>query len=370
MKKIVCLTLSLAVAAALAACGSAEAPQQAEVPGDSTEEKRGTAVVSNLRPSEGLEFESNGDGTCTLVGMGICKETDLVIPTESPEGDQVTLIGEYAFADLEGVSSVTLLNYAHEVDERAFQYGEMTAVQVIGGAPVIGGSAFSACEKLETITFQDCALTLEEHAFFGCGKDAAVTFSGCTGTVDKYAFQYGGLLSLTIEDSDLSVEKSAFSSCEDLVSISARDSSLTVEEYAFLSAGDGAEVTMRDCSLVLDDWAFQYASLGQLTITGEGVEMGKGAFSYCEDLTSVQIDCPAVTLGEYAFSGCEDLTTVSICDNGKKSNTISIDDGAFQYCGSLSSVTVGKGAVEIGEYVFSGCAAALEVSVAGKGYLI
>lgn len=42
--------------------------------------------ASILKPSEGLNFESNGDGTCTLIGIGICKDSDVVIPAESPEG--------------------------------------------------------------------------------------------------------------------------------------------------------------------------------------------------------------------------------------------------------------------------------------------
>ena len=33
-------------------------------------------------PSQGLKFRSNGDGTCALVGMGTCMDTDLVIPSE------------------------------------------------------------------------------------------------------------------------------------------------------------------------------------------------------------------------------------------------------------------------------------------------
>ena len=133
MKKTLILTLTLCLAGILAACGRASG-QPANTPLTDTLSESATGnpqteqliVASDLKPSEGLEFESNGDDTCTLVGIGICKDADLVIPTESPDGETLTVIEEDAFMGLEDVSSVTLLNGNYEVEDRAFQYGEMT----------------------------------------------------------------------------------------------------------------------------------------------------------------------------------------------------------------------------------------------------
>lgn len=125
---------------------------------------------------------------------------------------------------------------------------------------------------------------------------------------------------------------------------------------------------MINCAITLDERVFQYSSLASLTITGSEVEMGKSAFSSCEDLTTIQIGCSTVTLDEYAFYSCEDLISVSICENSELDNNISIDDRAFQYCKRLESVTIGNGSVSIGEYVFSGCADNLTISIAGKNY--
>jgi hypothetical protein len=96
--------------------------------------------------------------------------------------------------------------------------------------------------------------------------------------------------------------------------------------------------------------------------------MGTSAFSSCEDLTTIKIDCSIVTLDEYAFYSCEDLINVSICENSEPDNNIMIDDRAFQYCKRLENVTIGNGSVTIGEYVFSGCADNLTISIAGKNY--
>lgn len=53
--------------------------------------------VSILKPSEGLNFESNGDGIYTLIGIEICKDLDVVIPAETPEGEILSNIEEQVF---------------------------------------------------------------------------------------------------------------------------------------------------------------------------------------------------------------------------------------------------------------------------------
>lgn len=337
-------------------------------PTSETLQPNSQAAVIDLKPSDGLEFESNGDGTCKIVGIGTCTDKDLVIPEKSPAGDTVTLIDEYAFYSLEDVESVTLVNANYEVDKNAFQYGEFATLNIIGGSPAFKKSAFSSCEDLTSISFCDCNIQADEYAFYSCGKDADISFSNCTGYIDERAFQYGDFKSLTISNCELEIDESAFSSCEDLTSIIFTDSIIKADEYAFYSCGDSANVEMINCAITLDERVFQYSSLASLTITGSEVEMGKSAFSSCEDLTTIQIDCSTVTLDEYAFYSCEDLIRVSICENSELDNNISIDDRAFQYCKRLESVTIGNGSVAIGEYVFSGCADNLTISIAGKNY--
>ena len=238
------------------------------------------------------------DGTCTITGIGICTDKDLVIPTESPDGDTVTLIEKYALYSLKDVDSVTLINYNYEIDENAFQYGEFTAVNIIGGNPIINKNAFSSCEDLVSISFSDCNIQADEYAFYSCG--------------------------------------------------------------------DSAKIEMNNCSLTFDDRTFQYSSIDSITISGSKADIGDSVFSSYEDLVSVSIDSSSVILGKYAFYSCEDLTNVMICENGKADNEIKVDDSAFQYCKKLETVIIGNGTIEIGKYVFSGCAGNLAITIAGK----
>ncbi|MCM1334825.1 MAG: leucine-rich repeat domain-containing protein [Bacteroides sp.] len=324
-------------------------------------------VPTDLKPSEGFEFKSNGDGTCTLSKIGNCTDEDIVIPEKSPEGDTITLIAEYALMSLEA-DSVTLINYNYTVDKYAFEYSEIETLNIIGGSPVINDSAFFSCEDIKTLTFQDCNIELGEYSFMSCGKDTILTFTDCTGYIDKYAFEYGDFESISFSNCDLELDDSSFTSCENVKSLTISDSKITAGEYAFMSLGKSADIEITDSDITLDDYAVEYSSLNTLTISGGTLEMGKSVFSGCEDLTDIIIDCSRVSMEKNAFMSCDDLVNVSICDNGKSDNEIEIGDYTFEYCKRLSNVKIGNGNVKIGSSVFYGCDDDITLTVAGKTY--
>ena len=60
---------------------TAEATAGSEVlkPEENGREKVVPQVQTDLKPSEGLMFEHDEDGTCVLTGIGICTDTELVV---------------------------------------------------------------------------------------------------------------------------------------------------------------------------------------------------------------------------------------------------------------------------------------------------
>ena len=75
------------------------------------------------------------------------------------------------------------------------------------------------------------------------------------------------------------------------------------------------------------------------SITYDGIDyrvksIGKRAFSYCSDLTSITIPNGVTTIGESAFERCKKLTSISIPDSLK-----SIEKMAFSGCDGLTKVS-------------------------------
>jgi hypothetical protein len=74
------------------------------------------------------------------------------------------------------------------------------------------------------------------------------------------------------------------------------------------------------------------------------------AFGYCTTLTSVTIPDSVTSIGDYAFGWCYSLTSVTIGNS-----VTSIGDWAFSDCTSLTSVTIGNNVISIGDYAFGDC---------------
>ena len=80
-----------------------------------------------------LAFASAGDGTCTLIGIGSCKDSCVVIPTYSPAGDLVTAVSARAL------------------------YGQkqINAIQIPASVEDIGALAFANCPNLVYVSVSE-----------------------------------------------------------------------------------------------------------------------------------------------------------------------------------------------------------------------
>ena len=154
--------------------------------------------VKEETSSEGLEFASNGDGTCIVREIGSCIDRYVIFPTMSPDGDRVTGIGDRAFISYLGFSKV-------DIPE---------------GVESIGFSAFSQCQNLTKITFPSTLKTIGTDAFFWCNKLTDVELPNEIESVGNFAFALcTQLKSIEIPDSLTTINRGLFKDCTSLTSI-------------------------------------------------------------------------------------------------------------------------------------------------------
>ena len=79
---------------------------------------------------------------------------------------------------------------------------------------------------------------------------------------------------------------------------------------------------------------------------------GSGAFSECDDLTSITIPASVVSIGAYAFEQCYSLETVTFASGSRLE---SIGYGAFMECNNLTAITIPGDVTSIGESAFWRC---------------
>lgn len=320
-----------------------------------------------LPESKGFVFESNGDGTCTLVEIGTCEDELVVIPKKSPNGDTVTMIAEYAFYDAEDITEIVIVDKQLKVDDKAFQNCEFDKL-VIGDCELeIGENAFEYCRDVKEIILINSNLEIGTYAFYDSGKKAKVEIINCAGNIKDKAFQTASISTLTISDSTLSIGENAFEYIDDLELLWVEGCDVDIATYAFYDSGDDMQVVLVNNVMDMDDKAFQSCNAVSLKIQGKDIELSEQAFEYSKELTDVVIEGEnAIDVGTYAFYGCESLTNLSIgADTENAERKIVIDDMAFQSC-AVAKVTIGSGDVEIGKDAFSNCDNLGTVEIKGK----
>ncbi|WP_167536496.1 leucine-rich repeat protein [Tannerella forsythia] len=106
-------------------------------------------------------------------------------------GDNVTTIGERAFAACNALQNVTLGSRVQTIEVSAF--GTCQALQSISfpaSVTTIGKRAFLNCRVLQNVSFSDGLTTIGEGAFSNCVVLQSITLPASVTTIGEYAFAF------------------------------------------------------------------------------------------------------------------------------------------------------------------------------------
>ena len=250
--------------------------------------------------SVGLKYSLNTDEKgYTVVGIGYCEDTDLVIP-----------------ATYRGLPVTT-----------------------------IGSNAFESVRSFKSVSIPASVTTIGEYAFAHCGV-TSVTFATNSQltTVDMYAFfSSSSLQSIALPDGVTTIGEAAFNGCNNITSISIPDSITTIEDRAL--DFNSSAFTVYNNAKYLGNSTNPYLVLvkaSDTSLTTCDIHTGAKiilifAFDNCTSLKSVTIPNSVTTICNAAFYYCNALSTVYYGGTAEEWTDISIDSTGND---KLTSATV------------------------------
>ena len=264
---------------------------------------------------------------------------DIIIP----EGTEK--IGDYAFCNCSGLTSVTIPDSVTDIGDYAFSgCSGLTSITIPDSVTSIGNGAFSGCSGLTDVYYQgdlsgwlgiefaDSSanpMVYTKNVYIdGELLQGDIVIPDGTEKIGDYAFyNCSGLTSIIIPGSVTDIGDYAFSGCSNLTSI-------TIPFVGEKADGTGATYFgyIFGASVYWDNDEYVPETLKEVIIAG-GTNIGEDAFSGCSGLTSVTIPDSVTSIGERAFSGCSGLTSIVIPDS-----VTSIGGYAFLECSGLTDV--------------------------------
>ena len=312
----------------------------------------------------------------------------------SAKGYQVSRIGKKAFLCCRSLSSVEIPNSVTSIGGSAF-YGcsGLSSVPIPNSVSTIEDSAFMGCSGLTTVTIPNSVTYLGYFAFDGCSGMTSLQISNSITRINNCAFFHcSSLSSVTIPNSVKNIGSQAFQECYGLISVEIPNSVTTISNNAFCDCTSLASLSIPSSVTKIEDCAFlSCKNLTSATIPSTVTKIGDNPFAGCSNLTSIKVEegnpnynsannCNAIietntnkfisgcknsvipdyisVIGRYAFSYCTDLSTVDI-----PNSVTTIESRAFQGCGGLTTVEIPNSVVYIGESAFLNCAGLTSVTI-------
>ena len=285
--------------------------------------------------------------------------------------DQIFMLNSnkeyYEVLELELPDAIT------EIGSSQFVGFDITNAIIPNSVTTIGGSAFSRCDKLKSITLPFVGKNLDSEFELGTTR-----FDYIFGTVPDslkeltitnakiiygYAFEGSKLEKVTIVNTDVIIDDSAFIGCNYLTSMTlpfVGRSLDAVENSSFgyiFSSHEAIPQSLKELVITdaktISDYAFFRATYIESIILPETlISIGKEAFIECTNLKSIVIPDSVASIGDYAFKFCYGLESVHL-----STSLTSISAGLFYECHNLKTVNIPNSIETINASAFRSCTA-------------
>ena len=348
----------------------------------------------------GIGYNSNG--TTVYIGEKVTRIPDHIFGyfmSWVPEQNKITdvifapnsvceYIGMYAFESCKYLKNINVPNSIEYVGYGAFNSCDELLYNQYSNALYLGddNNPYVLLIKTENTYISECVVhentkVIHSYAFRDCPALTSVVISDSIKQIGADVFSNCNKLMFSEYDNALYIgnESNPY-----IALIKAKNTSITscishpstkvVAGGAFTLCNDLTSVTISTSVSNISAYTFYgCSSLKNLSIPNSVKYIGYGAFMGCSSLTEIDLPDNLIQIGACSFHGCQTLQSISIPKNTKiisgqafdccyslknitiPNNVFFIGKFAFYRCTGLTSVVIGDSVTSIGSWAFSGC---------------
>ena len=312
------------------------------------------------------------------------------------EGSQLRIIGEEAFSGALHLIQIQLPNQLEQIDAYAFQETGLKSVEIPVGVTDLKEGVFASCHSLIQITvadgnsaYQDVNGVVYDRnmttlvAYPAGASATAYTVADQVIAIGEAAFRGArNLTSVQLPASLQEIQREAFYGCSSIRSMQIPDNVVQISNLAFAETTKLTGIKFGKNSKLprIGNQAFAYSGISSFSVPASVSSIAQGAFEGCTKLYSItfQENSRLTAISAYMLSGCDNLSSLTF-EKGSSLTSIqahglegmsrlrsisfgdakitTIDNFAFRFCESLTSLTIPEGVTYLGRYAFYDCAA-------------
>ena len=255
-----------------------------------------------------LIFTKNGDGTCRVGDVKNTNFTSLEIPSQSPDGEDVTWILGKRFENCKKLESITIPATVSQIDDQLF-YG---------------------CDALTSVTVDEANETYHSDGNCIIETETNTLVAACkTSVIPDYvtaigngAFAGVNIETVEIPDSVTYIASGAFKNCKSLRSINIPKSVHSIDgnilggcsSLESITVEDGNETYMSMDNCIIDMNSTLLLGCKTSVIPGFVYKIEDLAFFGQSEMKSINIPSSVREFGKQIFDGCTSLETVNYSD--------------------------------------------------------
>lgn len=318
---------------------------------------------------EGIYHYTVTDGKATITNVVGAGENVTVPATLG--GYPVTAIGKLSFREESAVHSIVIPRNIETIEESAFTAcTKLESVTFENNSPIkaIPKTAFNNNFSLKTVNFGENSVleVIGESAFYGCKALETVVFPDSVKEISSTAFQScTALKNVTISKNIETVGDAAFSYCEALekFNVVAENPNFTTDSWGILYNKDKTTIvsypagnkrpvyTIPAYITRVEDSAFMGAiNLEEVSWLNPETNFGLSTFSFCTNLYRVTVPEGTKHLADWMFNACFSLTEVNLPDSVE-----SFGAGVFHWCTGLTEIKLPANLYEVTSNSFREC---------------